>query len=568
MKQQGAIKWMMKIGKKERLKMTALILSNVFFSVLSVAFAFAVKFIIDGATRGDGTLTAQEGLNKIIVGSVMIGTIVLLQFLFRVLINGLTEHIKGKLELTFRSHVFNETLKKKYEKINEWHSGELMNRLTADVGIVCEGITSIVPTLAASVARLLLAVGALIYLDWIFAVAISVAGILVFFVITLLKNKLKKLHKGVQSADGEARSYMQECLENSLAVKSFDVGERISDKAVALNTKSFKVKMKRKNYSVLGHATYNFIFSAGYIFALIYGGIKILNGDMLYGTLSAILQLVNNVQVPFASLSNVLPKYFAMTASAERLMEVEEIENEPFDSQKKSIILSNAKTFKAMQFENVSFKYEKDYVFTNACFRVEKGEFVVITGASGIGKSTVIKLLLGIYPPTDGRAVIEFEKDKAIIDSSTRNLFSFVPQGNMLFSGTIRDNITFIRNNVAEEELAKALEIACVADFIDELPNGIDTVIKEKGQGLSEGQIQRIAIARAILCKPEILLLDEATSALDKETEEKLLSNLKTLTETTVIMISHKPAALSVCDRTLIMKDKSIYACSDKSKWE
>jgi len=555
MKDSKSIKWMLKIGKKERGKMVALIFANVLFSALSVAFAFAVKLIIDGAT----STNRDVGGKSILTGAILICSIVILQFVFRILINGLSEHIRGKLEMTFRSYVFNQTLKKKYEKINEWHSGEIMNRLTADVSVVCDGITGIVPSLAASVARLLLAVGALIYLDWIFAVAITVAGVLVFTVITLLKNKLKSLHKGVQEADGYARSFMQECTENSLAVKSFSVSDRIGKKADDLNEKSFKIKMRRKNYSVVGHATYNFIFSAGYLFALIYGGVKIFNGDMLYGTLSAILQLVNNVQVPFASLSNVLPKYFAMTASAERLMEIESIVAEPIDNETVSYVDSIKKEFLSLNLENVSFKYEKDLVLKDASLKIDKGDFAVITGASGIGKSTIIKILLGIYPIASGNAYFSFVNDKVDIDVNTRRMFSFVPQGNMLFSGTIRENVTFIRESVTEEELNNALKVAEAKEFIDALPQGIDTVIKEKGQGLSEGQIQRIAIARAVLTNPEILLLDEATSALDEETEKKLLSNLKGLKDTTVIMISHKKAVLDVCSKTFVIKDKKIF---------
>ncbi len=535
--------------------MIALILSNVLFSALSVGFAFAVKLIIDGATSIDKEL----GKHNILIGAILICSIVLLQFVFRILINGLTEHIRGRLEMTFRSHIFGETLKKKYEKINEWHSGEIMNRLTADVAVVCDGITGIVPTLAASLARLLLAVAALIYLDYIFAIAITIAGILVFVIITLLKNKLKILHKGVQETDGRARSFMQECTENSLAVKSFSVSDKISDKADDLNEKSFKVKMKRKNYSVIGHATYNFIFSAGYLFALIYGGIKIFDGQMLYGTLSAILQLVNNVQVPFASLSNVLPKYYSMTASAERLMEIEEIENEPIDQEKIDKVEDIRKGFTSLELDSISFKYEKDLVLENASLKINKGDFAVITGASGIGKSTIIKLLLGIYPLMEGRAVFNYSGKEVDIDANTRRMFSFVPQGNLLFSGTIRDNVTFIRDQVTDEELGFALSIAEAKEFIDSLPQGVDTVIKEKGQGLSEGQIQRIAIARAVLTKPEILLLDEATSALDEQTEIKLLNNLKTLKDTTVILISHKKAALNVCDKIFTLKDKQIF---------
>ncbi|MBR3863961.1 MAG: ABC transporter ATP-binding protein, partial [Clostridia bacterium] len=315
------IKWLIKNSKKQHGKMAVLILANAIFSALSIVFAFLIKEIIDSAT-------VYNDMNRLFLYAAGIVGVVILQFVFRVLINGLTEHIKGRLEMDYKTALFNLILRKKHDKITGYHSGELLNRLTSDVTVVSGGVTSIIPTVVAASTRLICAVISLIILDWIFAVAFSVAGILVFLTVTLLRGKLKSLHKSAQATDGKVRSFMQECIENLLAVKVFAVNGKIEKRARELQDVNFKIKMRRKNYSVVGHATYNFIFSAGYLFALIYGGVKILSGVLSYGSLSAILQLVNNVQVPFASLSNVLPQYYSMVASAERIMEIEEIEGE------------------------------------------------------------------------------------------------------------------------------------------------------------------------------------------------------------------------------------------------
>lgn len=544
------LKWLAEKSKKQRLNIVLLVFANAFFSVLSVAFAFAVKIIIDGAQKGNK--------DKIIYGAAFIVGIVILQFVFRIIINGTTEHIRGKLEMAYKSHVFSEILNKKYDKINEYHSGELLNRLSADVSVVADGVTSIVPTAVSAAVRLVCAVAALVVLDPIFALVFVTCGIFVFITIALMRGKLKSLHKTAQETEGKVRSFMQESIENVLAVKVFSVNDKICDRADGLQQDNFKVKMRRKNYSVTGNAVYNFIFSAGYLFALIYGAAKIY-GDpaFTYGSLSAILQLVNNVQVPFASLSSVFPKYYAMIASAERLMEIEEIENENAGAP----INADAvyKDMVALRGENIDFSYGRTPVFTSADFSINKGEFAVITGVSGIGKSTLVKMLLGVYAPTSGELFIDCgEKGKIPADCSVRPLFSYVPQGNMLFSGSLYDNVTFIKTDATEREIERALEISCSEEFVSALPDGLYTAVGENGVGLSEGQVQRIAIARAVLTGAHVLILDEATSALDENTERRVLNNLKTLDDVTLIIISHKKAAYSICDKEITVKNRKI----------
>lgn len=562
--------------------MLCLILSNALLSVLSVAFAFGVKAVIDGAVGRDK--------DKLVFGIIFIISIVILQFIFRLITGGLIENIRGKLEIAYKSRIFSKILTKKYAAIQEYHSGELMNRLTQDVSVVADGVTSIVPSVAASVVRLICAVAALVALDRVFAIAFVVAGALVFIILGVLRGKLKSLHKKSLESDGAVRSFMQESVENSLALKVFSINDKIEKKSDELQTENFKWKMRRKNYAVFGSAAYNLIFSAGYLFALIYGGACIFNGTGLsYGDLSAILQLVNNVQVPFASLSSAFPKYYAMIASAERLIEIERLEEETVGEtvtatagaatelagEKAGGIVGGAaikdgektgaagKTatkkdaarlygeMRAIVAEDLSFSYGREQVFKGASARIEKGDFVAVTGASGIGKSTFVKLMLGVYDLGGGEIYFDTESGKIPANASTRALFSYVPQGNMLFSGTLLENVTFINDEATDEEIARALEIGCVKDFLGELPEGLNTKVGENGVGLSEGQIQRVAIARAVLTGAPIILLDEATSALDAETELKVLRGLKELKDKTLIFISHKAAALSICNKEL-----------------
>ena len=548
MSEHSALKWIMKKSKNQTLKMVFLILANVILSLLTVFFAFAIKKVIEGAEHSD--------ISSVTIGAIYLISIVLLQFVFRIIVSSLSENIRYRLDILFKTDIFNHLLHKRISSTQKYHSGELMNRLNSDVSVVTDGVTSIVPSIVGAVTRLVSAVVALIMLDWVFAVAFSVAGLLVFSVVGLLRGKLKSLHKKVQESDGKTRSFMQESLENLLAIKVFSVNDKIEKESNNLQEKNYKIRMKRNVYAVLGHATHNLIFSAGYLFALIYGAFKMLYGVMTYGALSAVLQLVNNVQVPFMSLSSVFPKYYAMLSSAERLIELENLEDEP-----KEVLFNGEELYSKTEkivFDGISFSYGRDQVLIDSSLVLNKGDFVAITGISGIGKSTLIKLMLGVYPPDKGEIYLQTQDGKVELNNSTRCMFSYVPQGNMLFSGTIKDNVTFASGDKTEEEIENALKLSCAQEFVAQLPEGLDTVVGEKGVGLSEGQIQRIAIARAILCKSPIMLFDEATSALDEETEQKLLEGLKKLNNVTLIIISHKPSALEICNKHVEIANKKL----------
>lgn len=545
----GAIKWLYEKSKGERFKMILLILANSLSSFFAVAFAYAVKVILDGAEMG------ADGKEKLLYGSIAIVSVILCQFIFRVLSQSLAEHVKGKLEIKYKSHIFGEVIKKQYSKITAYHSGEIVNRLSNDVSVVSDGVTSILPTVISAFVRLAFAIAALVILDPFFAIVFAVAGTLVGIIMGLTRGKLKSLHKEIQASDGRVRSFMQECMENILTLKIFSAKKTIEKKSDKLQEENFKFKMKRKSYSVIGMGLYGFIYSAGYVFALIYGAVKIANLDptFSYGSLLAVLQLVNNVQVPFTSLSTILPKFYSMTASAERLIEIEKLEND--DEEKDLDVNKLYEELKGISIENLTFEYNRDKIFENADVSIDKGSFAVVIGQSGIGKSTLFKLLLGVYD-YKGDIYLLMNGGKIKLTSAYRKLFSFVPQGKSLFSGSIRDNITFFDNSYSDEQIKRALKISCADEFIDTFKDGVDTVIGENGIGLSEGQSQRISIARSILHDAPIMLLDEVTSALDGKTEEKLLLNLSKMKEKTIIFITHKNQAVKMCDTQILLENK------------
>ena len=541
----AALKWIFHTSKKQHLRLIFLVAGNAVFAVISVLFALFCRGIVDSATLGDTNSLINNGIGLFVI--------IFLMLILRLLCNALDETIRAGLEKEYRGRLLKELLKKDYEKISVYHSGELLNRMFSDVTVVTDGVVSLLPSLVNLVTRLVGAAAVLMMLDMSFTLLFIVAGLTLFLVSRFFRKRIKNLHKAVQESQGVVRSFLQETIESLLIVKIFGAEEKMCRIDRTNQENHYKTRMKRRSVSILAGSGFGFVFQMGYLYAIMWGAFGIVSGEMTYGTLTAILQLVNQIQQPFASLSALLPRFYGMTASAERLMELENLPCE-LKADKKADYCS----LTSVKAENVSFCYGENKVLSNVSIEINKGDFVSLTGISGGGKSTFFLLLLGAYRPQQGKLTFKTEKGDFRAGGETRNLFAYVPQGNFLFSGTVRDNITFLNELASEDEIKRAAEIACMDKFIEELPDGLDTKIGENGFGVSEGQAQRIAVARAILSNAPILLLDESTSALDEETEARLLKNIADLKEKTVIIVTHRKAALNICNKHLILKEGEI----------
>lgn len=547
----NVLKWIFKVCQKQVPLMILLVILNAVYGVSSVFFAKFSKNIIDGATQAkDFDIVVKFAL-------CMLGLVVF-QMMLNITKNSLSERCSARLEMILKKYLLDLVISKDYQKVTSYHTGDLQNRMFNDVRLVATGFTTIIPEAAYFGAKLLSSLIYLIIIDKIFALIFVVGGCAVFLITRLFRKTLKKLHKNVQETEGKTRSFIQEILTNLLVIKAFSVEDRINDTTDELQENNFGARMKKRNFSICANVGLGAVFSVGTVFAIAFGAYSILFKGMTYGTVTAIIQLVNQVQSPFVSLSGIMPKYYTTLASAERLMELDDLPNE---TQKNATEIDAVKVYqelKSIDFNNISFKYDRDIILDNTSLKINKGDFVAIMGISGIGKSTLLKLLLGVFNLNSGSITLETGSGSIPIDKNTRKMFSYVPQGNMLISGTIRDNITFINQNASDEEIEQAVRISCSKQFIDELPSGIETVIGEKGLGLSEGQVQRLAIARSLLANAPVILLDEATSALDENTEKEFLQNLKELKNVTCIIVSHKMAALEICNKKIQIKDGKI----------
>ena len=563
MKRKGdgpTLRWIFRNSKKQFAPLAVLLLIQILLSVLTVLFALLCREILDSVSA------PQKDLSRMLTFAGLLLGLVLFQFLLQLISRNMLERIKAKLEISLKSSLFSSILRKKYGEITGYHSGELLNRLVNDVVVVTDGITTILPGLVSMITKLASAFAALILLDKMFAVIFLVGGVLLFLLTRLFRSLLKRMHKQVQETDGKVRSFLQEALANLLMIKAFSIEQKAQKKADDLQQLHFAARMKQRTVNIFANSGIGLLFQAGYLFSLVFCAYKLFLGVMSFGTLTAILQLVNQVQSPFVNLSGLMPKYYAALASAERIMEIEEMPNESepcsFSNHGPTEKLDARSFYSSLErvvFSHVSFSYPSSSpVLRDVSFSIERNEFLAVTGLSGIGKSTVLKLLLGVYPTDSGEIFFESAQGRVPVSWQTRELFAYVPQGNFIMSGTIRENLLFVKGDATEEELHWALRISCAQEFLQTLPDGLDTMMNEKGSGLSEGQIQRLAIARAVLSKAPILLLDEVTSALDEETEARLLRNLKELSDITCIIISHKKAAVDLCDKTLTIFNGSV----------
>ena len=541
--------WVLKRSKSCLPAIVIMMVSNICSALLSVAFALGSKSIIDTAVAGDNPGFIRSCLHQ---GLIIAGILCCL-LLFRYLRDRLT----SKLDWIWKQKLLSGLLRGDYAQVTSYHSAEIVNRLNNDVKAVNEGILSVIPSAAATVTKLASAMIALAVLVPWFALAVALGGIALFLVTGLVRSHLKGLHKQASESDGKFSGFMQEALEKLLMVQALDVAGELDRRSDNLLRDRFRIHRKRQNLMLMGNISINFVYYAAGFLALVFCSGKILTGAMTFGTLTAVTQLVTQLQGPLADISGVIPKYVAMLAAAERLMELEALHREE-PQHTAADIPAEVQRFRAIRADRVTFSYDRDVILKDASFRLPRGAFAVVTGPSGIGKSTILKLMLGIFRPEAGSLSFDCENGQIPLDRATRRLLSYVPQGNLLLSGTLRENLTIVRPDATEAEIEEALSVSCMADYLPQLPQGLDTVLGESGAGLSEGQAQRLAIARAILSKAPILLLDECTSALDGETEEKVLRRIRALRDRTCIIVTHRPAAIDLCDWNLEVSDHQI----------
>lgn len=547
-----AMSWIFGVSGKLKLGVLLLVLLNSAISISAVAFALVLREAIDGAVSGNKMVFLKF---VIILGLIMVG-----QIAARGVIRFLDEYVRSGMENVIKTRLYETILSRKYSAITAFHTGELLNRITNDAVVVADGFVQIIPGIIAMLVKLAGAAAVLFVLDYRFSIIFFAGGGLVLIFTTLFRRVMKKLHKDVQAADGVLRSYLSENLGSLMVLKTFGAERKSIDTSKQYMDKHRFMRMKRNRFSNICNVGFGLVMNGGYIFGLCWCSFGILHGSITYGTLSAVLQLVDQLWAPLANMTGYLPKFYGMLSSAERCMELETLEEEHVESQfSRDYCRELYKDMTAIECKNITFRYEDDIILENADISIGKGELITIMGNSGAGKSTLLKLLLAIYEPEKGTLEIKTEKESYALTERYRKMFAYVPQGNFLMSGNVTSAIASLDDTSADVDMDKVkavAHIACADTFVEKLEHGYDTLIGERGMGISEGQAQRLAIARALYTDAPVLLLDEATSALDEQIEKKVLKNIRELTDKTVIIVSHRKAVLEVCDRCVVLEDK------------
>ena len=517
-----------------------------------VGFALACRAVIDQAVAGNaaGLLASAAALAGVIVSQLML----------RLAINGTQERIRARFALELRKSMLDSIFAARYGNVLRFHSGELSNRMFSDAQVVSNGVSTIIPSFVSMIAQLVFAIAVLALISPPMVALFAGAALLSFVLARTLRGRLKALHRAVQEKEGAVRVFLQEALEHQLVIRSFGAQPATSAHADALQEDHFGAQMRRRGWSIAANASFAFFFNALYAVALTWCAFELLHGTMSYGTLMAVLQLIARIQAPVSSLSGMLPQLYQTLASAERLMEVAEL---PHSENRLPMTAAEFyQRLSGVRICDLAFSYRDEEgggevasanalscdaadgeVASLSCEGafVPKGSFVVVEGPSGSGKSTLFKLVLGAYD-AEGFAY-ELADSACAASQVPPGAFAYVPQDNFLFAGSVRENVAFAAPDATDDQVKRACETACAWGFVEELPQGLDTMIGEHGKGLSQGQLQRLAIARAVCLGAPIMVLDEVTSALDDATEAAVLANIAALPGKTVFVAAHRAKA-------------------------
>ena len=546
MKEKSTLTWITKQTNKYRFFVMMLAVFEIIVSGLGICYALVMKQMVDRAVAKDS--------HGFVMGMIGFGLLVLSQLTIRIITRQLSEYTRSSMENTLKQRLFYSLLTKDYGSVSSKHSEEWMNRLTSDTVICADGMTDILPGFLGMLIRLVGSLVLILYLQPGLAAIMIPGGILFLIITVVLRRPLKRFHKDVQEKDGKVRMYLQERISSMLVVRVFGMENTAVEQAADTMELHQSSRMRKAWISNICNSGFSLAINGMYLLGIGFCGYGIIHGNVTFGTLTAMIQLIGQLQSPLAGLGGYVPRYYTMIASAERLMEVEQYEDadESGIRSMEEVWKLYEEQIREIAFEHVSFRYPgKDgAVLRDVSFSIAKGDSVAVTGTSGCGKSTMLKLLMGIYRLQTGTIQVILNDGTGIAIEDMKRLFAYVPQGNFLMGGSVRDVITFGQKRIIDGKLKQAVHLAC-ADFVYDLPMQLDTILGERGKGLSEGQMQRIAIARALYADRPVLILDESTSALDQQTEQQLLDNLKQLTDKTVLFVSHRLPAQEICSKQL-----------------
>ena len=536
--------WFWRTSRGIRMKSVVNIILGLLVVALDFAFIWATKMTIDTATGQDG--------HPLWVGCALLVGIGLVNISISFARQWSSALLGVKSQNLMQLRAFARLMHSVWTGKEQFHSGDVMNRLIRDANEITAIITDTLPAALCVCVRLVFAFIYLFHFDSWLAIVVLVVAPFFLFLSKIYINKMRKLTREIRKTDSRIQSILQESIQHRMVLKTLEQSNGMVKK-LSLTQNHLQGQVKHKTlFSSFSNLTVNIGFTAGYLLTFIWGVYRLDAGAITYGTMLAFIQLVGQIQGPFRDMTRFVPAIIGAITAAERMEQLEQTPTE--ESSERQYFPHGA----GIRFNNVTYMYKDGHrnILDNFSFDFAPGSTTAILGETGAGKTTLIRLVLSLLQPTRG-SVEFYDREKCVLASpDTRCNLVYVPQGNTLLSGTILDNLLLGNPEATEADMYQALRMAC-ADFVFSLPDSINTVCGEGGTGFSEGQAQRIAIARALLRQGNILLLDEATSALDTETEQQLIANISSLAkekQQTVLFITHRPAVVEYCENTLQLK--------------
>lgn len=546
------IRWISIYVKKYWKAIFIYALIGVFSTLLSLTGSLLSKKLID-------IVTGHEAGKIIEVSVFMIGF-----GCFGIIFNAISKKVSAYFNVIIQNEVqldvYNKVIEADWEALNDYRSGDLLNRINGDVTAVSGSVIGWIPNLLIRGVQFVGSLAIIIYYDFTMAIIALISVPISSIVSRFLLRKMRKYNERLRESSSEVMSFQEDSFQNIQSIKAFGAIEYFETKMFNIQSNYKDVALKFNTFSVLVTSFMSFVAMFVSYACLGWGVYRLWSGAIAFGTLTLFLQLAANLNSSFSALIGLVPQAISALTGARRIMDIFFMPDEQGVALKHESILKRNKNFRIV-FNNVSFNYKnRTNTLENISFEAHSGEMIGIVGTTGEGKTTLIRLLLGLIAPNNGTITIIAGSDEFLLSAATRDLFSYVPQENTLFAGTIEDNLILGDDDKSEAQIIEALKSACAWEFVSNLPNGIKSEVKEMGKGFSHGQAQRIAIARALLKNAPIILLDEATSALDIKTEQQILKNISDYNKNKMCFtVTHRASVYDMCDRILKIENKNLY---------
>ena len=551
-------KWIFSYSARYKGVIVFYVILGVFSTSMGLVSSVASKYLID-------IITGFETSKLWVMIAIMVGSTVF-SLAFSSIISRITAKLSIDINNDIQADIFDKIVDADWLSLNKYSNGDILNRFNGDIGTVSSNAISWLPTIIIAIYNFIATFFVILHYDWIMAVIALASAPFMLLMSRFMIKKQRDYSKKVREMSSELMTFEVEAIYNFDTIKSFGVAPHYSKKMRWWQSKFRDISLKYNLFSIKTNILMSIMGTLVQFAAFGYCLFRLWTGDITYGTMTLFLQQRSNLSSAFSNVVSIIPSFLNSSVSAHRIRELVELPREVHIPESGEMDKYAEEGFQ-VRMEDVNFSYvQGTRVITDSAFEANPGEIVALVGPSGEGKTTMIRLILGLVRPEDGEVKLRASNGREIpMNAETRHLFAYVPQGNTILSGTIAENMRMVKEDATDEEIIEALKVACAWDFVEKLPDTINSSVGERGRGLSEGQAQRVAIARAVLRDSPILLLDEATSALDVTTERTVLKNIvQQHPNKTCIVTTHRPSVLNLCQRVYRVMETKVTELSEE----